>query len=201
MSKPGSTRPSPATLVAAIALAFALISTAFAADPVAKLNPKKVRKIAQREIDKRAPGLSVANATNATNATNAADAANLGGLPPSAYAGSAIEPYHAIGQPGEAAFQNGWTNTPGYATAAFAKDTLGVVHLRGAIDGTGGSVAFTLPPGYRPADNLLPVGVAGGPTAAIVEIQPDGDVSPSCNPASACSVAVGLDAITFIADR
>ena len=194
----GKTGPSPATLVAAIALTFALISTAFAADPVAKLNAKKVRKIAQSEIDKRAPGLSVANATSATNAGNAA---NLGGYPPSAYAGSAIEPYHVIGEAGEPMFQNGWTNNPGYATAAFAKDPLGVVHLRGAIDGSGGTVAFTLPLGYRPADDLIPVGVAGGPTAATVDIQPDGDVSPSCNPSAACSVVVGLDSITFIAGR
>lgn len=51
-----------AWLVAGIALALALASTAIAADPVAKLSKKKVAKIANKEIDKRAPGLTVGNA-------------------------------------------------------------------------------------------------------------------------------------------
>ena len=71
-------RPSPAIILAAAALAFALAGTAVAANPVAKLNKKKVAKIANKEIDKRESGLSVLKAKSADTATNAANAAKLG---------------------------------------------------------------------------------------------------------------------------
>lgn len=65
-----------ANVVSLIALFIALGGGAYA------VSKGKVRKIADKEIDKKAPGLSVANATSATNATNA-DA--LGGQGPSAF--------------------------------------------------------------------------------------------------------------------
>lgn len=60
--------------------------------------------------------------------------------------------FHAVGKPGEPAFQNGWTNYGGgFQAAGFWIDALGIVHLRGMIQsGTVGSAAFTLPPGFRP---------------------------------------------------
>ena len=69
MSKTG--RPSPAMIVAALALTFALAGTAVAADPVAKLNGKKVKKIAKRQINKAAPNLTVKKAASADAATQA----------------------------------------------------------------------------------------------------------------------------------
>ena len=87
-------RPSPALIVAAAALTFALAGTAVAASPVAKLNKAKVRAIANQEIDRRESGLSVlkaksadtaTNATNATNAASAANAAKLGDVVASQY--------------------------------------------------------------------------------------------------------------------
>jgi len=88
-------KPSPAIVVAVIALIAALAGTAIA-DTVAttsatKLTKKKVKKIARKQINKLAPGLSVANAVNAQNAanadsaTNAGDATNLGGVAASDY--------------------------------------------------------------------------------------------------------------------
>jgi hypothetical protein len=80
------------------------------------------------------------------------------------------EEWHEIGAPGEPTFGDGWTNaTPTYIcggqsagcveynTAGFYKDSLGVVHLKGAIKLDVGScngcssIAFRLPEGYRPA--------------------------------------------------
>ena len=64
-------RPSPAMIVAVIALVLGLGGAAVAAD-LSKSQVKKIaKKQANKQINKRAPGLSVANATNATNATNA----------------------------------------------------------------------------------------------------------------------------------
>jgi hypothetical protein len=74
--------PSPAMFVAAIALTLALAGTSIAADPLAKLTKSKVRKIANKEIDKRAPGLSVDEATFAITAGNSE---RLGNLDPSAF--------------------------------------------------------------------------------------------------------------------
>lgn len=62
------------------------------------------------------------------------------------------ENWHEIGSPNEPAFQNGWVNYGGsFATAAFYKDFLGIVHLKGLVkSGTIAAVAFVLPAGYRP---------------------------------------------------
>ncbi|MQA74934.1 MAG: hypothetical protein GEU88_11435 [Solirubrobacterales bacterium] len=77
-------RPSPAMIVAALALVVALGGTAIAAPEFAteKINKSKVKKIAKKQgkkqarkqIKKKAPGLSVANAENAVNAENATNA-------------------------------------------------------------------------------------------------------------------------------
>ena len=128
MSTLRTARPSPAMLVAAVALTFAMVGTTVAADPLSKLTAKKVRRIANQEIDKRAPGLTVANAaaathaTTASTATTAGNAENLGGAPASAYAKSAIEPFHLVGTANEPSFQNGWTNKgSGFAATAFLR--------------------------------------------------------------------------------
>ena len=71
MSLIRGTRPSPAMLVAVVALVGALAGTALAGSDVqsSALGKKKVKKIAKKEaekaIDAAAPGLSVANADNA----------------------------------------------------------------------------------------------------------------------------------------
>jgi hypothetical protein len=71
------TLPSPAILVAAIALTLAVAGTSIAADPLAKLTKAKVRSIANKEIDQRAPGLSVDEATFAITAGNSERLNNL----------------------------------------------------------------------------------------------------------------------------
>ena len=95
-------KPSPAMVVSIIALVFALAGSAAAGvatiSVLSKKEKKQTRNIANSEIDKRAPGLSVAsaqsaaNATNATNATNAQSAGALagGGLKQSAFKLNAV---------------------------------------------------------------------------------------------------------------
>lgn len=61
-------RPSPAMVVAIVALIAALGGTAIAGGA---LNKKKVKNISNNQITQRAPGLSVKSADNATTATRA----------------------------------------------------------------------------------------------------------------------------------
>jgi hypothetical protein len=85
------------------------------------------------------------SADSATNATNATNAANL----------AKPEAFHVVGQPGEPAFESGFVNFGGeYETAGFYLDRQCTVHLRGTISGPGGT-AFTLPVGFRPAENTF----------------------------------------------
>lgn len=73
------------------------------------------------------------------------------------------EAWHFVGAPGEPAFQNGWEDfSPAslLEPVAFFKDHEGIVHLKGrAIGGTGSSLIFALPPGFRPAAEkvIIPV--------------------------------------------
>jgi hypothetical protein len=73
-------RPSPATVISIVALIFAVTGTAVAGvatiSVLSKKEKKQTRNIAKKEINKAAPGLSVANAANAEK---------LGGQPPSGF--------------------------------------------------------------------------------------------------------------------
>jgi hypothetical protein len=66
-------RPSPAMIVAIVALIAALGGTAVAGGFITK---KKAKNIANNVVTQRAPGLSVASAKNADHATNADNATN-----------------------------------------------------------------------------------------------------------------------------
>jgi hypothetical protein len=91
-------RPSPALVVSVLALTVAVAGTAMAGvatiSVLNKQEKKQAKKIANKQIQKKAPGLSVASAANATNATNAANATTaanantLDGLDSSAFLGA-----------------------------------------------------------------------------------------------------------------
>src|SRR5215211_1509359 len=69
---------------------------------------------------------------------------------------SAPEPYREIGTPGEPPFKNGAQNFgEPFSTAAFFIDHEGVVHLKGTVRATTFTVIFTLPPRYRPNQQLF----------------------------------------------
>src|SRR5262245_16882154 len=77
--------PSAAILVAVFALVAALTGTAVAGEEArtSAITKKKVKKITTKQINKLAPGLSVASADTANNAdtaTNAQNAAAVGGV-------------------------------------------------------------------------------------------------------------------------
>lgn len=87
-----------------------------------------------------------------------------------------IEDWHEVGDPGEPAFENGWTNYgSGWQTVAFRKDSIGRVFLKGlAKDGTSGSTIFTLPVGYRPAYGFHFPGLSSNTTSSNGKINSDG---------------------------
>jgi hypothetical protein len=70
-------QPSPALIVAVLALVAALAGTAVAGPDASTsaISKKKVKSIATKQINKLAPGLSVAHADTATSATTADSAA------------------------------------------------------------------------------------------------------------------------------
>lgn len=73
---------------------------------------------------------------------------------------------------------NSWVNTGSpEAEAGYCKDAFGWVHLKGSIEaGNSGSVAFTLPSGYRPVERRrLPTTSNGGQNGNI-RIDSSGDV-------------------------
>lgn len=67
------------------------------------------------------------------------------------------EEWREVGGTGNPAFLGTWVNYgAGHETAAFYKDPLGRVHLKGLIKfGTISTTAFTLPEGYRPFSTLI----------------------------------------------
>ena len=86
--------------------------------------------------------------------------------------------YHLVGT-SAVPFENGWMNdaAQNYAPARFYKDPYGVVHLEGVITGGGGSFAFTLPPGFRPAlRHIWPIANASGMNDGIGVVMPNGVV-------------------------
>lgn len=78
---------------------------------------------------------------------------------------------------------NGWTNY-GFDTAAagFWKDSLGVVHLRGAIGNSQQNPGdiFVLPAQYRPEGEelfvIVSLGFSGGYKPGMIQIEPDGRI-------------------------
>jgi hypothetical protein len=178
-------RPSPAIVVAVLALVAALAGTALAGTGAgtSAINKKKVKKIAKKQINKLAPGLSVAHASTAGNADQAANANALGGRPASAFASSTPEPFRRVGASGQPQFQNDWENAGSpFRTAAFYKDPWGVVHIRGAVDGgLTGETVFTLPPGYRPSGIVRLPAACGGAEESSLLIMPNGTVTPECD--------------------
>ena len=111
----------------------------------------------------------------------------------------AVEAEKEIGVGSNPSFQNSWANV-GTSPARFYKDPFGRVHLSGDIDtGSSGTVAFTLPTGYRPAYSAFSIayndngGPGPGGANVSVEIQADGDVIPTYS----AGTDIWLDGISF----
>lgn len=202
-------RPSPALVISLIALFVALGGTGYAALKVSGKNVKnrsltgkdiKRNSLGRNEVKESSLGKvgSAGRADSAGSAGSAGSAANssaLGGRAPSAYLPGPLV---------KATLKNGWQSSSVNAPAAGYWVGPGpVVHVQGSITGgTDDTVAFTLPPGARPAKATGGVIDCGSDLPARVVIRPSGDVEiqgPTLNPD--CTGFADLGTIAFRIDN
>lgn len=89
------------------------------------------------------------------------------------------EQWHNVGDPGEPAFQNGWSNYGGSSfKVGFMLGSNGVVHLRGAAAlGVTNTAIFTLPSAlYIPQSLYQFAAMSGSGDAELVTANPDGTI-------------------------
>src|SRR5689334_4073071 len=167
-------RATYANVVATLALVVAMSGSAVAAQGLLTGKDIKNGSIAGKDLAKdTVTGKQVKESSLKT----VPDAQKLGGAPASAYLKGGRD-LHVVGAPGEPALEGGWD--PGTPTAAFWKDSSGIVHLRGnVLEGTGtDGVVFTLPPGFRPAAPYADFAVASFVgTVSTLSIDSDGKVN------------------------
>jgi hypothetical protein len=210
-------RPSPAMIVALIALVCALTGTAWAALGKNSVGTKQLKSNAVTTAKIKKEAVTAGKIKKGTITGTQINLAKLGTVPAAetANAVAASENWHMVGASGEPSFQGGSSN---YTEAAFGaplqqvgfyKDRTGVVHLKGigkvgkqVIGSTTFVPVFTLPPGFRPGpNNTLSLFAASGVTTLIAAtgtslegIPADGQVIGSKEG------AVVLDGVTFRAE-
>ena len=97
----------------------------------------------------------------------------------------------------KATLGNGWKNIGGsYAPASYAKDSLGVVHLRGGVYGGTSPFVFTLPKNLRPKHFLALLADTHASIGEELDITPSGTVSA---PNGDNTGFTSLDGISFVA--
>ena len=111
----------------------------------------------------------------------------------------AAKPAHAqfVG-PTQLTLVNGWTDAPFTTSHAMVQEALGIVQFRGAIAGGSSSVAFTLPPAFRPAATVyVPVDLCNANNGRLI-IQTSGVVSVQAEKAfSDAQCFTSLDGASF----
>src|SRR5262245_4805356 len=139
-------RPSPAMIVAVVALIFALIGTAAATQVLVKRETTKV--VAEKAAKKKRGPAGPPGPAGAAGAQGLQGAQGIPGPvgPSTGPAGGDLrgnypspmlapgEGWHVLGQPGEPDFLPGcgWSNLGGiYPTVGYYRDPLGIVHLKG----------------------------------------------------------------------
>ena len=136
---------------------------AFAAGKLGKntVGPKQLRKNSVTGAKIKSNAVTGAKVKDQSLTGHDINLGTLGTVPTAQQANSlsALESVHVVGAPGEPQFENGSTSrgTEGEITldpVGFYKDHEGIVHLEGFANvdsGPGFVSVFTLPPGYRPA--------------------------------------------------
>lgn len=144
-------------------------------------------------------GSSIVTATNALSSTDKADpTACWQAIGNAIMTGLATNPYIEV--LGGVGFQNSWANFGApYNTAGYFKDSSGVVHLKGLVNGSGTTVIFTLPAGYRPPAQSLFAVIAQGASAARIDILANGNVLVQAGPAGTGWIT--LENIHFLATQ
>jgi hypothetical protein len=156
-------RPSPAMIIAVIALIMSLGGSAYA---LSKKDKKQVRNIADGEITKKAPGLSEANAGKA------GDADKLGGVAPSGYQQGGGHTYFGAKDGAAPSSGNALLSIPGIANITFDCSVSGVdstVHITntsGVCLGDVGQEQGNGTPGLNP----FGPGLANGATVDLVHV-------------------------------
>jgi hypothetical protein len=180
-------RPSPALVISLIALFVSISGIGYAAATIGT-NDIKNGAVTTKKLHKKA--VTTRKIKNgAVNGTKVKDHSLTGAdiAPP--------EPYHEIGAAGEPPFQNGAQNFgQGFSTAGFFIDNEGVVHLKGTVTASRDTVIFTLPPGYRPTQELF-ISTLATVSAGHLFIHPNGDVEVGGAVPSPANYA--LDSVTF----
>jgi hypothetical protein len=196
-----------ANVVSCLALFVALGSGAYAATHLPKnsVGSKQLKKnaVATAKIKNGAvtTGKIKAGAVTGVKVANGSltgaqiDASTLGTVPAAELANSLPSPeaWHEVGQPGQPAFMNDWSNYGGQdSTAAFYKDAQSVVHLKGTLSGSkDATAAFFLPAGFRPSQ-ILTLPTTGTQAAASISIFPVGEVRPYCGVSGCAPTLSGL---------
>jgi hypothetical protein len=168
--------PSPAMVVAVIALVVAMAGTGYAALKLPKnsVGTKQVKKNAITTAKIKKDAVTGAKVKAGSLAGTDIDLNSLGTVPSANTANTAnslaaAEPIHFVGTPGEPVFENGSQTQPSpvpglsFGKVGFYKDRAGFVHLEGiALAGEGVTVGgvvpiFTLPPGFRPESGVTQI--------------------------------------------
>jgi hypothetical protein len=194
-------RPSLPTVISSAALFIALGGTSYA---VIRLPANSVgnRQLKADSVSgSKIRNHSVGVKDLAASARGRRGPRGLKGSPGTSGSGaSTVEPWHPL------AFSAGWTNYGGgWLEAAYRKDPLGKVHLRGLVkkDGVPASleVIGTLPPGYRPPAKALFAVAAGAATDIYgrVDVYPNGDIVFVAG-STVDADFTGLDTISFWTD-
>lgn len=194
--------PSPAMLVAVIAMAFALVGTAVAANDGAiypKLTKSKVKKIAKKQANKQLKAnVSGSHVNLADTATNADNADNLGGSPPGDYQKAGLTPFTPI-----TAFNNNWSRfSSNFSEPGYWVDADGMVNLQGGLHNGTSPNAFTLPAEVRPQTfRSFVIRCSGGAGTGIVELAPTGNLNIFSQGGSNCASFAFLDGFSYRPDN